>query len=97
MGRGRIQYREQDIEQMIQTLRRSARELEETQQRMMTLGAQVEGDEILVGQAGQILGQALSSTLSQQIQTLVTELERQSRYVERELEQLKQAAASSRD
>jgi translation initiation factor 2B subunit (eIF-2B alpha/beta/delta family) len=97
MGRGRMQYREQDIEQLIDTLRRSARELDNTQQRMMTLGAQVEGDEILLGRAGEILAQALASTLTQQIASLSTELERQSRYVQRELEQLKQAAASSRD
>jgi hypothetical protein len=96
MGRGRIQYREQEIEQMIMTLKRSSKELQETQQAMMAIAKRIEGGALL-GTAGEMFCSSLQSTLSRQIEQLSDELIRQSKFVERELDQLRQAASSSRD
>lgn len=96
MGKGKIQYREAEIEQMIETLRRSAKELRDSAQVMNGVARTIDQGALL-GRAGEEFTQAVSSTLSSSIERLAQELDRQARYVQRELDQLKRAAASSKD
>lgn len=96
MGRGRIQYRERDIEQMIDTLKRSAKELRDSAQTMNGVSQKISKGAV-EGRAGDELTQAVGSTLCNSIESLAQELDRQARYVQRELDQLRRVAASSKD
>lgn len=91
----RIAYHEPDIRQMIATLRRSAKELRDTQNQMRGIAKMLK-DGVLLGQGGESFGNALSNTLVGSIERLAQRLEERANFVERELEQHIAAEAKSR-
>lgn len=92
----RIQFNEKQMRDAILFMREYVSVLDELNTEMMKLGTSIQSQGALVGSAGQALEEAVARDLTGVIQKLRERFDKEARYVENELRQLKRAASRLR-
>jgi len=88
MAPSRIQFREQDMLDMIKVLRDSVTQFRNVREKMRA-NARIIAEGALVGKSGTDLTNAVNLTLCSSLDRLAQKLEERAHYIELELEQLK--------
>lgn len=86
----RIVVKEEELEQMIAILQRSAEELGVVERRMQAIAKKMESGAFL-GDGGEAFAAGLSNNMSRSLQALMDKLMERSQYVQRELDQNRSA------
>lgn len=92
---GEIKFKEDQMRQAIDHMRRDAKQLRQTISQTTNLAGMIEKG-ALVGEAGTQFQSAIKSTLNTKIEEIAQKLEEQARFMEVELEQLLKAASKLR-
>ncbi len=92
---GEIKFKEDQMRQAIDHMRRDAKQLRQTISQTQNLAGMIEKG-ALVGEAGTQFQSAIKSTLNSKIEEIAQKLEEQARFMEVELEQLLKAASKLR-
>lgn len=92
----RIQFREEQMKEAINFMRQYAKELNEIKDSMINLGGSIQGQGALIGNAGEALQTAVTRDLCGALEKLRQRFDEEAKYVETELQQLKQAAQKLR-